>query len=341
MHQLPRQVYAEVFRVFSDASMAVWMGPSDPLCRQLIEDHEREPYDVLVCGQLFTANVARALGVVPLVLDAPAIMSQFLAEMLAAMPRMSLEAERSRIESVNVYELRTWGEAALVTCVTEEDATYVRERCPTPVRVIRNGVAAAELPFILPSRRGGLEVLFVGTFVWPPNSKAARFLAKEVMPRVWQEEPSAKLVLCGRSPGVEVALLRRRGVEVTGTVPSVRPYLDRATVYANALFEGAGSSLKVLEALACGIPLISTATGVRGYPLLPGRHYTAAEDADGFARAILSHFRSRASWDEPAREGRAFAEQFNWDRVGEEFAAAVAEVARGAPHARGSGPSSG
>jgi glycosyltransferase involved in cell wall biosynthesis len=326
-HRLPRQAYTNVFRIFTDASMAVWMSPDDPLAHRLVEDHRREPYDVLVCGQLFTVNVARALAGVPYVLDATDIMSQAAAQMVAAMPRADLEAEQRRIEAIAAYEQKALADAALVTCVSEADAAQVRGQCATPVVQVPNGVAVRELPFTPPSQRGGHEVLFVGGFFWPPNIKAARFLAQEVLPRVWQEEPAARLVLCGRSPGIEVALLQRRGIEVAGTVPSVRPYLDRAAVYALALFEGAGSSLKVLEPLACGIPLVSTAVGARGFPLVAGRHYVAAEDAEGFVRAVLTLFRERASWDGPARAGRLLAEQFDWERIADEFAAAVAGVA--------------
>jgi glycosyltransferase involved in cell wall biosynthesis len=196
------------------------------------------------------------------------------------------------------------------------------------VRVVPNGSDALALSYTPPSQRQGKEVLFVGAFFWPPNARAARFLVREVLPRVRSVEPLATLTLCGKSPGVDVALLRRPGVEVTGTVPSVAPYLRRASVYALALFEGAGSSLKVLEALACGVPLVSTAVGARGYPLLPGEHYEPAEDAEGFARAILAVFANPAAFDARAQRGRAFAEAYSWGRVGADFAQAVALVAK-------------
>jgi glycosyltransferase involved in cell wall biosynthesis len=81
------------------------------------------------------------------------------------------------------------------------------------------------------------------------------------------------------------------------------------------------------------VPLISTATGVRGFPLVSGRHYVAAEDADGFAQAILATLAdpdlARSDSDRRAREGRALAETFAWERVGAAFAEAVARVVQG------------
>jgi glycosyltransferase involved in cell wall biosynthesis len=151
------------------------------------------------------------------------------------------------------------------------------------------------------------------------------------MPRVWADEPSARLVLCGRSPCSQVRALAGPGIEVTGTVPSVAPYLASAAVYANALFHGAGSSLKVPEALASGIPLVSTGLGVRGFPLVPQVHYTRAEDARSFASAIVQLLRARAELDDRARAARAVAEQFDWERVAEGFAELVACTAAGLP----------
>ena len=164
----------------------------------------------------------------------------------------------------------------LITCPTIENAHFIHDAAGVPTRVIPNGADADEIPFVPPSRREGNVILFVGAFFWPPNIRAARFLVKDVFPKVRDRHRDARLILCGKDPGIEVSLLRRDGVEITGTVPSVVPYLNQAAVYANCLFEGSGSSLKVLEALASGVPLVSTSVGARpssraGPPLSPGR----------------------------------------------------------------------
>ncbi len=328
----PREEYAKLSRVFTAESIAHWTATDDPLAARLAEDHRQEPFDVVVCQQVLTANVARGVPDVPVVLDEHNIESDALRQVLADVGRYR-DVRGPRPEelaaTVAAYEQAAWSRAALVTCPTEADARWIEARRGRPVQVIPNGADVGELAFTAPSRRGGKEVLFVGAFFWAPNARAARFLARDVLPRVRSAEPEARLTLCGKSPGVDVALLRRPRVEVTGTVPSVVPFLQRAAVYANALFAGTGSSLKCLEALAAGIPLISTAVGVRGFPLVPGRHYLAAETTDEFARAILDVIADPSRFDEMARAGRAVAEQFAWEHVGEEFAAAVAGVAGG------------
>ena len=161
-----------------------------------------------------------------------------------------------------------------------------------------------------------------------PNVRAAAFLAREVMPLVYRDEPRARLVLCGMNPAREVLALADDRTQVTGFVPSVRPFLEGSAVYANPLQHGAGTSLKVLEALAAGLPLVSTAVGVRGFELRAGQDYYEANTAPDFAREILAAFRARASLDAAARRGRTFAERHDWGGLAGKFAEVVAAAAR-------------
>jgi glycosyltransferase involved in cell wall biosynthesis len=328
LHRLDRGELARLGGSFTETAIGHWMNPDTPLCRLVREDNQAEPLDVVVCAQLMTANVALAIPEVPLVLDEHNVESQSMAQMYASLPLAYRIDEGPAIQAVRAYEQHVWAAARLITCVTQAEAQHIQAHTATPVQVLPNGVAVGEVPFTPPSRREGPDILFVGTFRWPPNVKAARFLAREVMPRIWPKFPPARLVLCGTRPGADVVFLQRPGVEVTGTVPSVAPYLARAAVYANALFEGTGSSLKVLEPLAAGIPLVSTAVGARGFPLVPGRHYLPAEDADSFAQALLAVLRQRGVFDEQARQGRTLAEEFDWDPIAAQFASLVAGVVK-------------
>lgn len=296
------------------------------LAYDLLRDHRAAPFDVLVVEHSYATATARLIPLVPMVLDEHNIESRYLSEYLTARSRGHCRLAQREVKLLSVWERRAWLQAAVVTCVTESDARVIRAHRDGPVHVIPNGVAVDEIPFVLPSQRSGAEVLFVGLMSHAPNVSAARFLALEVMPRVWSREPSARLVLCGRSPCRDVQALRNDRVEVTGTVSSVVPFLSRAAVYANALFQGAGSSLKVPEALASGVPLVSTAIGVRGFPLVPMVHYAPAEDADSFADHIVAALRARHSLDERARQGRAVAERFDWERIAQDFVNVVTSV---------------
>ena len=172
-------------RVFASESMARWMAADDRLGAMLAEDHRREPYDVVVCQQIFAVNVARSVPDVPMVLDEHNVESRAMVQVLASFPRARIPAGfPTDASAVEAYEGEVWPRAALITCTTDSDAAWIGGRSGVPVRVIPNGADVDETPLVLPSARHGHDILFVGAFFWPPNIRAARFLAKEVLPRV-------------------------------------------------------------------------------------------------------------------------------------------------------------
>ncbi len=296
-------------------------GPAR-LANDLRDDHARVRFDAIVVEHSYALATASRVHGIPVLVDEHNIESRYQAEYFAAEGRDGWRARRE-VALLAAWERQAWRGATRVTCVSERDAEVVRGVREGPVEVIANGTALDEVSFVPASQRTGSDVLFVGLMSHAPNVAGALFLARDVMPRVWREEPSARLVLCGRTPTRELLALAGPRVEVTGTVESVGPYLSRAAVYANALFQGAGSSLKVPEALASGLPIVSTAVGVRGFPLEPGTHFDAAEDAEGFAQAIVKALRARARLDGRSEQGRGVAAAYDWTALGARFASIV------------------
>ena len=179
------------------------------------------------------------------------------------------------------WERLAWRDADLVTTVTDDDAAEVARWRTGAVAVVPNGVAAREIAYIAPTARSSRTLLFVGAMSHAPNIAAATELVREVLPTVRAQHPEARVVLCGRAPSAEVRALASPHVTVTGTVADVAPYLADAGAFVCLLRAGAGSSLKVPEALAAGVPLVTTELGARGFGLVDGVHgavvRTAAE----------------------------------------------------------------
>jgi glycosyltransferase involved in cell wall biosynthesis len=183
------------------------------------------------------------------------------------------------------------------------------------VEVISRGVDAPASVTPVAERREPLLV-FVGNFAHDPNVRAARRLAREILPRVKRTLPFARLALVGALPPPDVAGLAAADVEVTGLVPDVAPWLDRARVFVSPLARGAGMKRTVLEALAAGAPLVATRQSCDGLGTIEGVHVVHAEDDEGLAAATVRLMTDDKVSDRLARQGRALVQtQFTWAAV--------------------------
>jgi glycosyltransferase involved in cell wall biosynthesis len=226
-------------------------------------------------------------------------------------------------------ERRAAARADVVTTVSAPETDYFRALGAKTIALVPNGVdcqAYASLPV-------GREVtsrpvvLFVGGLSWPPNASAVRYLASAVLPELRRKHPAALVRVVGRiSPSLREELSGYEGVEVTGDVPDVRPYLVDATVVAVALESGGGTRLKILEAFAAGIPVVSTPVGCEGIAGENGRHLIVAE-RPAFAAEIARLIEQPSAGRELAGEARRLAERtYDWGVVGQQAADAVLSV---------------
>lgn len=281
------------------------------LVAALARAHASEPYGLVVICHSHSFAAARALAGVPSVLDEHNIESRYAEATGQASPR-----EYTRLRR---WERLAWQGATLVTAVTPDDAAHIARVRPD-VTVVPNGVAAREIAFVPPSMRSSRTMLFVGAMSHAPNITAAVELVREVLPRVRERVADTRVVLCGRAPSPEVLALASPQVTVTGTVPDVAPWLTSAGAYVNLLRAGAGSSLKVPEALASGVPLVTTVLGARGFGLRDGVHGAVVHSAREAAEAVLAAWRDPNLADRRAHEGRRIADTLDWDVIGDDFA---------------------
>ncbi len=182
-------------------------------------------------------------------------------------------------------ELAVYRSADAVVVVTGEDAGLLNDAGGMPRLVVVpnvvEGVSRA------PITRDP-ELLFIGGFDHHPNVDAVRWFADEVFPSVRREEPDARWLIVGSNPTAEVrALASRPGIEVVGFVPETRPYLERAAVSVAPLRYGGGMKGKVTEAMAAGLPVVTTAFGAQGLQAVDGTHLLVADSPADFAAAVV------------------------------------------------------
>lgn len=177
-----------------------------------------------------------------------------------------------------------------IWAASDEDALELRARYQpaASVHMIPNSVDVDPAPI---SDRGIRPpvLLFPAAFGYPPNMAAALWLLREVLPLVRDRLAEATLVLAGHAPPASLQRLARGvpGVTITGTVPDMAPYFAAATVLPVPLVVGGGTRIKVLEAFAAGIPVVSTRKGVEGIVAQPDRDFLPAGTGAQFADAIV------------------------------------------------------
>ena len=217
--------------------------------------------------------------------------------------------------------------ACLVT--TEADARALAGGA-APVEVVPNGVD--EALFEVEREPDGRSILFVGTMSYPPNVDAALWLAHEILPRVRERHADARLVLVGHRPAPAVERLAgREGIEVTGAVPDVVPYLRSAAVFAAPMRIGGGFPNKVAEALATGVPVVATRQGFEGITgVRPDEHLLEAGEPREFADAVVRLLGEPGLGDRLAAAAKEHLRaEHTWSAVVDRLEAVYARVARG------------
>jgi glycosyltransferase involved in cell wall biosynthesis len=150
-------------------------------------------------------------------------------------------------------------------------------------------------------------LLFVGSFIHPPNVDAALRLARVILPRVRRVCPDVRLEIVGASPPPELVALASDVVRVTGAVPAVAPHLDRAAVVLAPIVLGGGVRVKMLEALASGKAVVASTRATEGISARPGEELIVADGEADTAAAVVELLQDEAARRELAASARAWA----------------------------------
>lgn len=176
------------------------------------------------------------------------------------------------------------------------------------------------------------EIVFTGSMDWLPNDDAVRWFLSKVLPRIQERLPEASFSIVGRNPSRSLVdhSGSQKGVTVTGTVPDVRPYLKDAQVYVVPIRVGGGTRLKIYEAMAMGLPVVSTSVGAEGLPLNDGEGIVIRDGPDDFADAVVDLLSDSDRARDIGLTGAGIVRsRYGWDKIMADFnAACVATVER-------------
>ena len=148
-------------------------------------------------------------------------------------------------------------------------------------------------------------------------------LVHELLPIVWEKRPDIKLQIVGKDPARNIkAMAEHAQIEVTGTVPDLRPYLQKATVAVAPIAYGVGIQNKVLEAMACATPVVASEQAISAITAVPGQDIFAGREPNQIADRILQLVNDPALSQEIGENGYRFVtKEHNWTAITERLEA--------------------
>lgn len=255
-------------------------------------------FDVVVACSIEMApflRIVRQYGV-------PGILDEFNAEFVIQKRAALTDIQQPRRWHAALYSLIQWGKlryfeahalahADAVTVVSHDDGLILQQLVPTvqPV-VIPNGVDSDyfDAAQVQATQYDRPTIVFSGTLDYRPNVDAVRWFVTDVLPLVRQQMPTVDFVVVGRRPTHELQMLHAAGALVlTGEVADTRPFLCGAHAYVVPMRIGGGVRLKVLEAMALGMPIVSTTLGIAGIDDVPVDACVCADTPSAMAQALV------------------------------------------------------
>ncbi len=223
-----------------------------------------------------------------------------------------------------VYELDVCRRFDLVCTVSTKEKelllTYDRS-----LRVTDAVPTGTDTEYYRPQARGAVEemsLLFVGFFKHMPNVEGILYFCQEIYPLIKEKVPKAKLYIVGANPPQEVSeLAQDPSIIITGFVDDLRDYYARAEVFVVPIRRGAGTRVKIFEAMAAGIPIVSTTLGAEGIAVTPGKDILLADTAEDFAGEVTRLSQNQSLRAVLAKEARDLAvSKYDWASISSRLA---------------------
>ncbi|MGD1072896.1 MAG: glycosyltransferase [Bryobacteraceae bacterium] len=294
---------------------------------------EQERFDIVVCDALHVARNIPDMG--KCVLFESNVESMILRRHRENASRTLLRLHWGIQERRTfALERRICRAAAGVIAISTTDADALKDLYGVErVSAIAVGVDSDYFaPPPPPSRKA--DLVFVGCQSWWPNVDGAIWFVREILPLIRAKRPDCTVSIVGSSPLPEVVALGADDplVEVTGTVPDVRPWLWGSQVCIVPLRVGGGVRIKIYEAMAAGIPVVATPVGAEGLDVKPFENIRLAGSAEEFADACLELLADPMERRRMAHEARQMVQsECTWDRTAERFESILAELLGGRP----------
>jgi len=230
--------------------------------------------------------------------------------------RKVLNFEISRIKK---FEIESWKKSSQVISVSEENASVVYKETGKKPEIIANGIDISHFKKI--ERRDGRDVIFVGNFNYLQNQDAAIWIIKEIWPKVFKNiaQEKRKLIIIGKDAKLYLSKFKTIGVELIDGIYDIREVYKKAALVLAPLRVGSGTKFKILEALASGLPVVTTSLGAEGI-VAPESWGIVANDPDKIAKNIINLLGNEKLRTKLGDAGfQIIQKHFSWAQIGKKL----------------------
>lgn len=293
---------------------------------QAIQALAPHSFDLVLVDTLYM-SVYRDLLPPQTVLLEQNIESQILKQFETTYTKASTASPLSAWRMLAMYENRIWKTFPLRVAVSRDDKQEMDRRCSAGrTIVVENGVDLASHPLLPISNEHTL--IFTGAFNYFPNRDAAEYAAREIMPRIRQSDPNARLILAGSHPPHElVEQISDPHIEVIGNPSDMTEVAKHASVSIVPLRMGSGTRLKILEAFAWGLPVVSTSIGCSGLDVANECDLLVQDDPEAFAQAVVRLWADPTLYATLRQNARRRAEEgYDWQPILERMDAELLQL---------------
>lgn len=224
--------------------------------------------------------------------------------------RQIFKAEAKRLRD---YESQVFYDFDVTTIISEQDRKCIKNPYEERIVVVPNGVDTDEF-FFEESPKPSVDIVFVGNMSYYPNIKAAEYLVEQIHTTLTNQGVVVSVNVAGANPSLTVQALERDHVNISGWVDNIVDTYHEARVFVAPLFHGSGLQNKILEAMACGVPVITTPQTNNAIGAKVGEDLLLAETPEEFSSAIQRLLNDPEVYDTLRRNARNFVEQkYSWD----------------------------
>lgn len=223
------------------------------------------------------------------------------------------------VVKLRLWEKYYWKKAKRLFAVSEEDKNIMQSEVPgVDIGVIPNGVDLEFFESKKVTKKNPPHILYHGNFKWMQNVEAVNLLVHEVWPKIKQKIKSVKLWISGRNVPPEIVAYSKEdsNIEISESVEDNRDVYKAATLLVTPIRGPGGTRLKVLEAMASGLPVVSTSVGVAGLGIKYNEHALVSDDMNKISEMVIHLLKNDKICERIGEAGKRFVrDNYDWGGI--------------------------